>query len=228
MSFVFSKNKNGIDLAKEIVYEVNEKVKRDYWTNKEIDKFFAKRSAKDIIQNGTTCFMNPCLDLTLVSAAIMFSKYIPYDFVIEEYLPTKEFPFNRLHFTLEFKYKNKGYALNYKKCNEVYIIEGKYNGREDIPLAQMIRVSGEKICPEKTLSENLGYNTLENLIKNKFKGYSLESNLNRLKKDNSEENYKLYKKKYGEDFKIILKQQNQFSPLSYKNYSPLNMVLIKF
>jgi len=205
MSFLFSKNKDGIDLAKNIVSEVNEKVKRVYWTNKEIDKLFGRRSAKDIINNGTTCFMNPCLDLTLVSASIMLSKNIPYNLVIEEHLPTEEFHFNRLHFALEFQHQDKNYTLNYKRVNEVYLSEGNYVEREDIPCAQTIRISGRDIYPKKTLSENLGYNNLEDLIKNKFKRYSLEYNLKRLKKDNSEENYKLYKEEYGENFKIIIK-----------------------
>jgi hypothetical protein len=204
MSFLFSKEKNGIDLAKDIISEINEKVKRIYWTNEEIDKYFAKRSAIDILRNGTTCFMNPCLDLTLVSASLMSSNEIKHDFIIEEHLPTKEFNFSRLHFVLEFQNEDKEYVLNYKRGNEVQIFEGKYNGRKDIPCAQIIRVSGKEINPEKTLSENIGYNNLEDLIKSKFKGYSLKSNLNRLKQDNSKENYKLYKAKYGEKFNIIL------------------------
>jgi hypothetical protein len=195
-----------VRLTHEIVSEVNKNVKRTFWTNKAIDKFFAKRSAKEIIQNGTTCYMNPCLDLTLVSAAIMSSREIPYTLVIEEHLPTKDFNFNRLHFALEFQHKNKNYTLNYKKCNEVYISKGNYNGREDIPHASMIRVPGEKINPYKSVYRNLGYNTLEDLIKGEFKGYSLETNLNRLKQDNFEENYRLYKKKYGEEFNIITPQ----------------------
>ena len=124
MSFLFSKEKNGIDLAKDIISEINEKVKRIYWTNEEIDKYFAKRSAIDILYNGTTCFMNPCLDLTLVSAAKMFSREIPYSFVIEEHLPTQEFNFNRLHFVLEFQNANKTYVLNYKRGDEVHLFEG--------------------------------------------------------------------------------------------------------
>jgi len=57
---------NSIEFAKEIVNEVNKKVKRVYWTNEEIDKYFARRSAKEKIDDGKTGFMNPCLDLTLV------------------------------------------------------------------------------------------------------------------------------------------------------------------
>lgn len=202
---------NGIELAKEIIREVTNKVKRVYWTNEQIDNLFGKRSAKEIIQNGTTCFMNPCLDLTLVSSYLMFSRGIQHQFVIEEHLPTPEFNFNRLHFVLEFQHENKIYGMNYKKCNEVYIYEGNYNGREDIPRASMMKISGESINPYKTLHENLGYKRLEDLTKEKFIGYSLEKNLERLKQDNSKERYGVYKQKYGEKINIILEPQNQLS-----------------
>jgi len=210
-------NKNGIELAKEIILEVNQKVKRIYWTNEEIDLYFGKRSAVEIIRNGTTCFMNPCFDLNLVSGAIMLSRHMPYNLIIEELLPTKDFNFdksnlvlkdfnfNRLHFALEFQQNGGKCGIDYKRENEIYIFEGGYNGREDIPIAKTMKIPGEKINPYKPVHQNLGYDSLEDLIKNKFNGYSLESNLNRLKKDNSKENYRAYKQRYGEELKIIIK-----------------------
>jgi hypothetical protein len=202
------KYNSGIDVTKEIVFEVNNKVKRVYWTNEEIDKWFGKRSAKEILDDGTTCFMNPCWDLTVVSASELLSRKINYIFAIEEHKPTPGFNFNRLHFVLEFQYKNKNYFLNYKKANEVYVYEGNYNGREDIPMAQIIRVPGKEINPKKPIYKSLGYDNLEDLIKDKFKGYSLESNLNRLKRDNSKENYDAYKKAFGDDLILITTPQN--------------------
>ena len=193
-----------IGLAKEIVLNVNKKVERTYWSNKQIDELFGKRSANEIIKNGTTCFMNPCLDLTLVSASMMYSQNILHSLVIEEHFATQKFPFNRLHFVLEFKPEKEIYTLNYKTCNEVHISKGDYRGRSDIPLAKMIRISGKRINPNKNIYENLGYNNLDNLLQNKFKGYSLESNLNRLKQDNSRENYKAYLAHYGKSFEINL------------------------
>jgi hypothetical protein len=194
---------NGIELAKNIVSEVNRKVRRDYWTNEQIDKLFARRSVNDILKDKETCFMNPCLDLTLVSSYMIAQEDITNEFVMEEHLPADGFDFNRLHFVIEFQHANKNYTINYKRGNEVHIFEGKYNGRKDIPMAQMIRIAGEKMNPYKNLNENLGYNTLEDLIKNKFIGYSLEKNINRLKQDNSRENYKIYHQRFGKNLKII-------------------------
>ena len=66
-----------INIAKEIISEVNKKVKRVYWTNEEIDKYFGRRSVEEILSSGETCFMNPCLDLTLVSSHLISKKKIP-------------------------------------------------------------------------------------------------------------------------------------------------------
>lgn len=191
---------NGIEIAKSIVFEVDEKIKRIYWTNKEIDKWFARRSAKEIINSGNTCFMNPCSDLTLVSSFIMSQKNIPHEWVIKEYLPTKDFNFNRLHFVLEFKCNNESYAIDYKTLNDVYIYEGGYNGREDLPLAKTIRVPNKQINLNKSLHEIISNSNLGSRLEN----YSLKSNLNRLKQDNSMENYNNFKQENGENF--IIKQ----------------------
>jgi hypothetical protein len=204
MEFPIEIYRNGIYTARDIVYEVDAKVKRVFWTNEQIDEFFAKRSATEILYSEFTGFMNPCLDLTLVSSSIMSSKKIPHVFVIEEHSPTLEFPFNRLHFALEFKNGNQDYVMDYKGENEVHIYIGKYNRRKDIPSAQIIKILGDKINPYKALFKSLGYNTIESM-KDKFLGYSLEANLSRLKQNNSIENYKDYLRRNGEKFKIIIK-----------------------
>jgi hypothetical protein len=113
-----------------------------------------------------------------------------------------------LHFVIEFQNndkQSKEYFLNYKRANEVYLLEGKYNGRQDLPLAQILKIQGLKLNPKNPLYVNLGYKTLEEFSKENFKGYSLEKNISRLKKDNSIENYQKYKQKFGEDFLIITK-----------------------
>jgi hypothetical protein len=199
---VLPSRQSGIDFAREIVSEVNRKVKRVYWANEEIAHWFGKRSANKILENGTTCFMNPCLDLNLVSSLMMSLRTVPNKLIVEEYPPNQDFDFNRLHFILEFEYHGKVYVLNYKRCNDVQICGGHHNSGEDQPVIQVINIPGEQISPEKTLYENLGYKTLEELLKDKFVGYSLERNLNRLMRDNSRERYNLFKRQYGDNFVI--------------------------
>jgi len=194
---------SGIIFARELISNVDKAVKRTYWTNQEIDKFFGKRSAKEIIKDGTTCYMNPCSDLNLVSSYILFINNLPHEWIIEEILPTKEFNFSRLHFILEFKEDNHFYSIDYKRNNEVYIFNGKYNGREDLQIKQTIRIQNHQINLEKSLYENINNSQLSNLLKN----YSLEANLNRLKQDNYIENYERFKRIFGENF-IIKQSQN--------------------
>lgn len=209
-----------IEIAKEIILEVNEKVKRVYWTNEQINRYFGKRSAKEILDSKQTCFMNPCSDLTLVSSYFMSSKGIKHDLIIEEHAPAKDFNFDksklvikdfdyRLHFGIDFLYKGEKWGIDYKRENEVYIIKGGYNGREDMPKISIIKMHGEEINPYRAIHKNLGYNSLEELIANKFKGFSLEKNISRLKQDNNLNNFKEYKKRNGDNFKIIIKSQNQ-------------------
>lgn len=194
-----------INSVKEIVSEVDKKVKRVYWTNEQIDKYFGKRPINEILSSGETCFMNPCSDLTIVSSYIMSRKKIPNNLIIEEHLPSDGFNFNRLHFVIEFQDPtlNEEYSLNYKRANEVYLLKGKYSGRKDLPLSKKIKLSGKKINPLKPIHEIFGYNTLESFFKEQFNGYSLESNILKLKKDNSLENYENYKNRFGEKFQII-------------------------
>lgn len=194
---------DGINLARKIVSEVDKNVKRVYWTNEELDKFFGKRSAKEILQNGTTCFMNACLDLTLASAYYLSSDNIPYEVVIEEYPPTPEFNFNRVHFYIIFQNSNEDCVINYKRENEVYVFEGKYNGIDNSSKDMIFKIPGNIINPYRNLSKNIEYANLKELIKDKFANYSLEKNLNKLKQDNSKENYESYKKRCGEEFSII-------------------------
>jgi len=192
--------KNGIELAESIIQKTDNKVKRIYWTNEEIDKWFGKRSAKNILESGNTCFMNPCSDLTLVSSFIMDQSAIPHEWIIEEHLPTEDFNFNRLHFALEFKYHGKIHILDYKRLNEVYAYEGEYNGRPDLSTATSIKIPSTQIDLKKSLYEIIS----NSKIKDSLIDYSLEKNLNRLKQDNSLENYKSFKQLYGESF--IIKQ----------------------
>lgn len=190
-------------IAKEIIREIDNKIKREYWTNKEIDKLFGRRSAEEIFQSGSACFMNPCLDLTLASAKIFQSKGINYNLIIEEILPTPDFDFNRLHFVLEFKNGGEEHStMDYKRCNEVEISGGIYQKRKDLPVRKIIKISGENINPKKTIYESLGYKELEELLKTKFNEYSLDKNLSRLKKDNSFERYKSFIETYGTNFII--------------------------
>lgn len=206
---------NAINSAKEIILEVNKKVKRVYWTNEEINKYFGRRPVNQILLSGETGFMNPCLDLTLASSHLMNLKGIEHDLIIEEHSPSKDFNFDkskkviknfdyRLHFGIDFLYDKEKWGIDYKRENEVYILKGGYTGRGDIPRSSITRINGKNLSPNKPLYETLGYNSLQELIKDKFNGFSLEKNICRLNKDNDIQNFEEYKKRNGKRFKIVI------------------------
>ena len=92
----------GIDLAKAVIRWTDSAVKRVRWSDEELDKLFAKRSAIEVIASGKTSYITPCLDLSLVTSAALKSNNVDYNLVIEEHKKTANFPFNRLHFVIEF------------------------------------------------------------------------------------------------------------------------------
>ncbi len=211
---------NAINTAEAIISEVNKKVKRVYWTNEEINRYFGRRSVNQILSSGETGFMNPCLDLTLVSSHLMNLKGIEHDLIIEEHSPSKDFNFDkskkvikdfdyRLHFGIDFLYNKEKWGIDYKKENEVYILKGGYTGRGDIPRSSITKINGKHIDPDKPLYETFGYRSLQELIKEKFNGFSLEKNISRLNNDNDIQNFEEYKKRNGKGFKIVITPQNQ-------------------
>ncbi len=206
---------NAINSAKEIISEVDKKVKRVYWTNEEINKYFGRRPVNQILLSGETGFMNPCLDLTLASSHLMNLKGIEHDLIIEEHSPSKDFNFDkskkvikdfdyRLHFGIDFLYNKEKWGIDYRRENEVYILKGGYAGREDIQRSSLTIINGKNLSPDKPIYETLGYNSLQELIKDKFNGFSLEKNISRLNKDNDIQNFEEYKKRNGKGFKIVI------------------------
>lgn len=191
--------KSGIEYAKELVEKVDGKVKRIYWTNEEIDKYFAKRNYEQIINHGHTCFMNPCSDLTLVTSNLMKQENIPHKWIMQLEEPTKNFNFPRMHFMLDFKYNNESHVLNFIRNNDVYFSD------EVLPLEKYLNVNNRVIIPsekldlEKSIYENL----LHSNISHYFEEFSLEKVLTRLKRDNNPENFQMFQQTFGNKFKVI-------------------------
>jgi hypothetical protein len=191
--------KNGIEVAKKIVSNVDNKVKRIYWTNEEIDKYFAKRNYEQIIDHGHTCFMNPCSDLTLVTSNLMEQENIPHKWIIQLEDPIKNFNFPRIHFMLDFRYNNKPYVLNFIRNNYVYLSEEVWPLEKSPNVNNRVIVSSEKLDLQKSIYENLVYSDLSHY----FKEFSLEKVLYKLKRDNDPKNFQKFQKAFGNKFKVI-------------------------
>lgn len=191
----------GTEFLEQIVIWTDLNIERAKWSNRAIERQLGRRTANQIIQSGNTCYMNPCLDLTLVAAAIAQINGVPHTLIIEEHGPTDKFPANRLHFALETKEFGDFY-LNYKSGNTVEIGNGNYPGRADIPRIQMIHIDGRDIDYSMPLHTNLHHGNLNEALKKLFKGYNLTQQLKRLAKDNTDRNYQAHIKKNGLAFKV--------------------------
>ncbi|HVY01531.1 MAG TPA: hypothetical protein VHA12_02090 [Candidatus Nanoarchaeia archaeon] len=191
----------GEAFLEEVVLWTDLNIERKKWSNRDIERKLGRRTAQEVINSGNTCYMNPCLDLTLVAAATAQINGIPHTLVIEEHGPTDKFPENRLHFALEIS-EGKEIFLNYKSGNNVQIGSGKYPGRSDIPRIQMVHLDGRDIDYSLPLHRSLHHSSLNEALKKMFKGYNLAQQLHRLTKDNTERNYQAYLKKSGLTFKI--------------------------
>ena len=76
--------------------------------------------------------------------------------------------------------------MNITKIGRGYYIRHSTN-----PQAQIIRVPSWAIEPNKPLHEIFGFRSVEDLEKT-FKGYSSKVQIERMKKDNNEENWNRY------------------------------------
>ncbi len=187
----------GIIFAYRLIEEIDRLILRVPWTNEEVDRLFAKRSGNIIIKEGNTFFMNPCLDLSLASMAKIKEKEIECALAIEEHEKTREFPFNRLHFAVEFTDPTGKYYINYHSGNIAKVGRGEYDGRKDIRQVKFVRFPGSKIRSDRPLHTNLGYESIEKALKSIFPGFNLETQIERLKADNTPENYNNYQKRFG-------------------------------
>lgn len=165
---------------------VDDNVERKQWSNGEIDEKFAKRSTKKILEEGHTCYMNPCLDLTLVVYEVLKVNDLNPVLVIEE-LTHEGYPFNRLHFAIELTYEKETYFIDFITMNRVLLGKGQFKNYKDglIESLQTIKIADE-MDPEKNLFENIPTHL------GRSKNFQLDLQLERLKKDNTAENYARY------------------------------------
>jgi len=194
----------GICYASSLVEQIDQQIKRVRWTSEKIDRKFAKRSGKEILEEGETFYMNPCLDLTLATAALMRRDTINYQMAIEEHDKTEKMPFNHVHFALEFSDRTGSYFINFKTMEIVQIGRENYLGRPDIPQVQLFRIDGSKIDPAKSLSQNLGFTSIEETLRKLFHGYQITPHIEKLKRDNTPKKFEEYEKETSKNLKVII------------------------
>ncbi len=163
---------------------IDEHVSRTRWSDEKIDDNFGRRSTRQILSDGEACYMNPCADLTLVAYAIMRRNGINPTMIVEELAPG-DYPFVRLHFGLEFSYDNRNYFLDFIQLNKVLLGDGEFvNHKKDIVATKLSRISSDITIDDNPINIVLR--------EAKPKDFDLNSQLERLKKDNTPQTYEKY------------------------------------
>jgi len=193
----------GLGLIRPLVTWTGKKVPRVMWTNEEIKSKLGLRSAVQILREGNTGYLNPCLDLTLATGAALQFNGVKHNWAIEEHGPTEDFKFNRLHFALEVEDTSGRYSINFRNGNTVQLSIGEYKGRPDIPQVQLLKINGSEINYELSFFKNFGCDTADEACVKLFKAYKLAPQITRLQQDNTPENYAKYQEVCGNKLKIV-------------------------
>lgn len=191
------------DVVGNIVSWVDKSVERKIWTNDELEEKFGRRSAYDILEEGDTHYMGPCLDLTLPALEAVKQSVAMPSLVIEEH-KAPWFPFNRLHFAIEFIYGGERYYLDFEKMTTVTFGRGSYeNPNKKIELVKVMRVAGERISPMEPLHVSLGLASPEE-FGDMFVGYRFREPLDRIMEDNTNRKYEAFLRAVGGDLSLNL------------------------
>ena len=175
-------------------------IRRIAWTNEEILQKFGKRSASQILSEGHTCYMNPCLDLTLATIPLVKARGFEPILVVEELIhPVTHQP--AVHFAIEAG----NLYLDYSGSNRVIIGEGKYQNARKSKSLSLRRFDGKTILPSEDICQIMGINSLYN--DSGTERYSFHENIQRLIRDNTSQTWHNYIFQHGlnSPFKIAHK-----------------------
>lgn len=181
-------------IVRPLIESIDVSVKRQRWSNEELEEKFAKRNAREIIDDGNTHYISPCLDLTLVTLQLLKERGFDTTFLIEELkYPSSEDI--KLHFAVEFN-EGRDY-VNYTIANNAIIGRGSYSSFNKIPTSLSIsRFDGRDISYLDNICSILGICSLTDLDKI-HTGFSFPKQLTKMKRNNTPEIYNKYLEFFG-------------------------------
>lgn len=180
---------NFLEKMQKVINWINEKVHRDYWDNNEIEKKFTKRTAREILTEGNTGYMNPCNDLTLATYAILKKNGFKPSLVVVK-LQLGNSGFISFHFALNFlDDQDNPFSLDFKTKDQVILEKGEYAYKREGMRALATKVIETNINLDQNMEAIL---TTENFD---CSGFDLGFLLSQLKKGNTREKYLDYVKK---------------------------------
>ena len=195
----FPSTTGGLELKiSSIIDWIDAHVSRKRRSNERIDSDFCNRTIRRILEDGDTCYMNPCLDLTTVACAVLRANSIPPVLVVQEFGPTQKYSFNRLHSAIEFSNDGKDFFLDFNQLNMVLFGSGGYhniNRTSPISSFRITRNIGLDDNPRSFLSPQVS-----------FANFDLTPQIARIKIDNTDDTYQSYLRAMRNDGRLYLER----------------------
>jgi hypothetical protein len=178
-------------VVRAIVLELDLAVERRQWTDFEIREILGRRPPDKVLRDGNTCYMNPCVDLTLIALNRLAERGQNPILVVEE-VKGGNYSFNRMHVAIELPNHGSPWYIDFASRNRVILGRGEYesHARQDgIEVVQLVR-----------LKDGIGWDTsFEAIVQGRFKphGYKIDRQIEQLVQDNTPENFQRYMAELG-------------------------------
>tara|TARA_Y100000310_G_scaffold302033_1_gene339003 strand:- start:813 stop:1268 length:456 start_codon:yes stop_codon:yes gene_type:complete len=135
--------------------------------------------------------MNSCLDLTLCSLDLLKSFGYKNKFIIE-FLKHRDKDYEEVHFALESEDGINKRFLDYSRLNIVYSGKGEYaNLRKDVDSLHKVSLEDSLFSRDEPYIKSFSKIEIP-AIKILIDNYNLDEHKERLKRENTDRNYKLY------------------------------------
>lgn len=179
------KNNDLFNNVVELTSWIDSVIKKTKWSNERIKNVYAKRSSKDILEDGDVCFLNPCLDYTLIAYHILEkNNYSPK--VLTEELFYRKYDSPSLHFVINLSENNSDYFLDFKEMNKVIFDKGIYkNSNPQVDTIQQF------VFPHDIPFDLSSFN-FSKYVFDKLNTFSFEQTIDRLILYNTDEVYQNY------------------------------------
>ena len=153
--FPLTKNwdKDIFDFLKNMVFFIHKILKKERFENEYIEKNFAKLSARELLTEGKTFYMNPCLDFVLVTIEGLKRTGIEnIKFIVEELqCPGNGF---KVHFGIELIREGKNYYIDYRSMNNVFLWQGNFMSNYEYKgetIAHSIKIDAKNISVDDNI-----------------------------------------------------------------------------
>lgn len=167
-------------------------VKKVRWTDQQISEKFAQRSAHQILEEGHTFYMNPCLDFTMSMVEQLRSsdKIQNLHFLFElarDYNPEyagKEVP----HFALQFEIDSQIYSIDFFSGNNVALRKWPYEyAKQNVERVFLLPINAT------LFSGSDDFTAIAEKVWMHFDKSFLIPQIKKLQSDNSVENFENFK-----------------------------------